>query len=146
MDESNLQAHRFERAEIESVFVAILDLGTADPGLHQSTGLELDGLPGRNLDLFHGLGILRSPRRPFTNLKDPELIWINDEAWRDLEFEVLLDSGSVVQVCSIDGIPGYRLGESPGSTKGQAFLMGDGGTTPNPGQSQLNLSDTGSWT
>ena len=73
---------------------------------------------------------------------EPEHILLSDENWKDLEFEVALDSGSVVHVCSMDDLPGYRLGELPGSRRGQEFLMGDGGTIPNLGQSQLNLSDT----
>ena len=71
---------------------------------------------------------------------EPEHILLSDENWKDLQFEVALDSGSVVHVCSMDDVPGYRLGESPGSRRGQAFLMGDGGLIPNLGQSQLNLS------
>ena len=49
---------------------------------------------------------------------DPDQMFISEEAWKDLEFEVALDSGSVVHVRSIDDIPGYRLGESPGSRRG----------------------------
>ena len=73
---------------------------------------------------------------------EPEQILLSDEAWKDLEFEVALDSGSAVHVCNVDDVPGYRVGESPGSRRGQEFLMGDGGLIPNLGQSQLNLSDT----
>ena len=62
--------------------------------------------------------------------------------WKDIAFEVALDSGSVVHVCSMDDVPGYRLGESTGSRRGQELLMGDGGLIPNVGRSQLNLSDT----
>ena len=62
-------------------------------------------------------------------------------AWEDIEFKVALDSGSVVHVCAPADIPGYRVEESPGSKRGQDFLMGDGGTIPNLGQSQLNLSE-----
>ena len=72
---------------------------------------------------------------------EPEQILLNDEGWKDLEFEVALDSGSVVHVCGVDDVRGYRLGES-GSRRGQEFLMGDGGLIPNLGQSQLNLCDT----
>ena len=43
---------------------------------------------------------------------------------------------------SVDDVPGYRVGESPGSRRGQEFLMCDGGLIPMLGQSQLNLSDT----
>ena len=62
---------------------------------------------------------------------------------RDLEFEVALDLGSVVHVCSVDDCPAYQLGESAGCRRGQEFLMGDGGTIPNMGQSEVNLSDGG---
>ena len=73
---------------------------------------------------------------------EPDQILLNDEGWKDLEFEVALDSGSVVHVCGVEDVPGYRVGESPGSRRGQEFLMGDGGLIPNLGQSPLNLSDT----
>ena len=87
-----------------------------------------------------GLGDLLSPVNLVT-VKETTEVLVNEEAWRDIEFEVALDSGSVVHVCSIDDCPGYRVAESPGSRRGQDFLMGDGGTIPNLGQSQLNLSD-----
>ena len=70
-------------------------------------------------------------------------MYVSEEAWQDMEFEVALDSGSVVHVCSLDDCRGYKLGESPGSRRGQEFLMGDGGTIPNLGQSKLNLTDVG---
>ena len=63
------------------------------------------------------------------------------DQWEDIEFEVALDSGSVVHVCGPSDCPGYLLQESPGSRRGQKFLMGDGGEIPNMGQKQLNLSD-----
>ena len=62
---------------------------------------------------------------------EPEQILLSDEAWKDIEFEVALDSDSVVHVCSMDDVPAYRLGESPGSRRGQEFLMGDGDLIPN---------------
>ena len=89
-----------------------------------------------------GLGDALAPINVFM-VKDPDPILISEEAWQDLECEVALDPGSLVRVSSIDDIPGYRLGDSPGSTRGQELLMGDGGTIPNLGQSQLNWSDTG---
>ena len=87
-----------------------------------------------------GLGEMLAPINIITAI-EPDQILISTEAWQDIEFEVALDSGSVVHVCSVDDVPGYRVGESPGSRRGQEFLMGDGGTIPNLGQSQLNLSD-----
>jgi hypothetical protein len=64
------------------------------------------------------------------------------DEWSDLEFEVALDSGAVVHVCSPSDCPGYVLEESAGSKRGQQFLMGDGGEIPNLGQKSLNLSDS----
>ena len=73
--------------------------------------------------------------------KDP--VFLTGDAWADLEFEVALDSGAVVHVCSPQGCPGYVLEESVGNRRGQEFLMRDGGTIPNLGQKSLNLSDDG---
>jgi hypothetical protein len=73
---------------------------------------------------------------------EPDQILVNaDSTWKDLEFEVALDSGSVVHVCAPEDCPGYSCRDSPGSRRGQEFLMGDGGTIPNLGQSALKLSD-----
>jgi hypothetical protein len=91
-----------------------------------------------------GLGELLAPVNILT-ATEPQHILVNDNGdWKDLEFEVALDSGSVVHVCSMEDCPGYTLADSPGSKRGQEFLMGDGGTIPNMGQSKLNLSDNGS--
>jgi hypothetical protein len=88
-----------------------------------------------------GLGAALAPLHILTAV-EPQSLLVNDvEAWKDLEFEVALDSGAVVHVCSVEDCPGYRVEESPGSRRGQEFLMGDGGTIPNMGQSKLNLSD-----
>ena len=86
------------------------------------------------------LGDLLAPVNLITVTETAEIL-VNSDSWKDVEFEVALDSGSVVHVCSIEDCPGYRVAESPGSRRGQEFLMGDGGTIPNLGQSQLNLSD-----
>ena len=74
---------------------------------------------------------------------EKDLVFLAGDAWTDLEFEVALDSGAVVHVCSPQHCPGYVLEESAGSRSGQEFLMGDGGTIPNLGQKSLNLSDDG---
>ena len=68
-----------------------------------------------------------------TNEKE-SILTATNEALEDLEFEVALDSGSVVHVCAPADCPGYTLQESPGSRRGQEFLMGDGGAIPNFGQ------------
>ena len=53
-----------------------------------------------------------------------------------------LDSGSDMHVCAPADCPGYLLQESAGSRRVQELLMRDGGTIPNLGQKQLNLSDS----
>lgn len=63
------------------------------------------------------------------------------DTWQDMEFEVPMDSGAAIHVSSLDDCRGHKLEESPGSTRGQEFLMGDGGTIPNFGQATLNLTD-----
>ena len=60
--------------------------------------------------------------------------------WEEIEFEVALDSGSIVNVCHPDDAPGYMLMESAGSKRGQNFVVGDGGRLSNLGEMHLNLS------
>ena len=64
-----------------------------------------------------------------------------NETWEDLDFEVALDTGSVVHVCAPADCPRCLLQESPGSRQNSEFSMDDGGTIPNLGQKQLNLAD-----
>ena len=65
----------------------------------------------------------------------------NIDDWNDLEFEVAFDSGAVVHVLGPGHCPGYSLEESPGSRRGQEFLIDDdGGTIPNLGQNRLKVS------
>ena len=52
---------------------------------------------------------------------EPEQILLNDEGWKDLEFEVALDSGSVVHVCGVDDVPGYRVGSHQAVEKAKNF-------------------------
>jgi hypothetical protein len=49
----------------------------------------------------------------------PAEILVSAEGWTDIEFEVALDSGAVVHVCSKRDVPGYHVGESDGSRRGQ---------------------------
>ena len=90
-----------------------------------------------------GLGDMLTLLHMLEVVETQQQIIMSGDAWRDLEFEVALDSGSVVHVCSRDDCPGYELAESPGSRRRREFLMGDGGTIPNQGQSKLNLTDDG---
>ena len=57
------------------------------------------------------------------------------EQWEDVEFEVALDSGSQDHVCDEEDCPGYSTVASPGSSRGQCFIVGDGNRLPNMGQS-----------
>ena len=68
-----------------------------------------------------------------------ELLVNESQEWEDVEFEVALDSGSIVNVCHPDDCPGYVMTESPGSKVGQHFVVGDGGRLPNLGEWNLNL-------
>ena len=90
-----------------------------------------------------GLGPALAAPVNILSSRDGDSILVSEDAWQDMEFEVALDSGSVVHVCSVEDCPGYKVGESPGSKRGQQFLMGDGGEIPNLGQSRLNLTDAG---
>ena len=63
---------------------------------------------------------------------------VND--WEDIEFEVALDSGSIVHVCSSTDAPGYDVRESAGSKRGQKFTVGNGGKMENQGEFDLNLA------
>ena len=99
--------------------------GNSDRKLHVPCGLR-----GTLQNI--GLGAASAPLNVMTIL-DKRPILISEDAWEDLEFEVALDSGAVVHVCSLQDCPGYKVSESPGSRRGQDFLMGDGGTTPNLG-------------
>ena len=89
-----------------------------------------------------GLHTALAPINVMTLLED-EAVFAADLGghWTDMEFEVALDSGAVIHVCSPADCPGYKLEESPGSRRKQKFQMGDGGTIPNLGQMALNLTD-----
>ena len=64
---------------------------------------------------------------------------LSAEQWEDIEFEVALDSGSQDHVCDDVDCPGYATEESPGSSRGQCFVVGDGGKLANMGQRNLNM-------
>ena len=78
------------------------------------------------------------PQLNLFELEDVELL-VNEQEWEDVEFEVALDSGSIVNVCHPDDCPGYAITESVGSKSGQHFVVGDGGRLPNMGEWNLNL-------
>ena len=68
----------------------------------------------------------------------------SEAAWRDLEIEVALDSGSVCHVISEADTPCYTLDDSPSARQCREFVVGDGGTMKNFGQKKLNLSSESS--
>ena len=67
----------------------------------------------------------------------------NGQEWEDILFEVALDSGCTDHVCAEIDTPGYRLSDSPGSKRGQCFIIGDGNRLPNTGQKALRLETEG---
>ena len=67
-------------------------------------------------------------------------VLVHEAAWKDLEVEVALDSGSVCHVISEVDTPCYALDASPSARTCQEFIVGDGGTMKNFGQKKLNLS------
>ena len=71
--------------------------------------------------------------------EDVELLVNSQQVWEDIEFEVALDSGSIVNVCHPDDCPGYLIGESAGSRAGQNFVVGYCGKLGNIGEWNLNL-------
>ena len=64
-----------------------------------------------------GLGDVLPPMNTLT-VADPAEILVATEEWKDLEFEVALDSGSVVHVCASEDISGYLVQASAGSKRG----------------------------
>ena len=64
---------------------------------------------------------------------------LSSETWQDVEFEVALDSYSQDHVCDEVDTPGYSTVASPGSSRGQCFIVGDGGKLANMGQRHLNM-------
>ena len=71
--------------------------------------------------------------------EDVQVMVNENEQWEEVDFEVALDSGSIVNVCHPDDAPGYVLMESAGSKRGQNFIVGDGGKLGNLGEKHLNL-------
>ena len=120
----------------------IVDEEDVEDLLHGRSDHKLQVPPGLREALRSvGLGHALAPVNILT-VTEGNSILINNNAWEDLEFEVALDSGSVVHVCAPADCPGYLLDESPGSRRGQDFLVGDGGCIPNLGQMKLNFCPT----
>ena len=63
-----------------------------------------------------------------------------EQQWQDVEFEVALDSGSVVHVAAEGDTPMYALDSSPSARQCAQFVVGAGGTMKNMWQKTLQLS------
>ena len=59
--------------------------------------------------------------------------------WIDIDLEMVLESGACEHVMDSEDAPGHAAFESPGSRRGQGFVVGNGAREPNEGQVQLNL-------
>ena len=84
-------------------------------------------------------GVLATSSVSLCETEEPAVEINMNEEWCDVEFEVALDSGSQDHVCDESDTPGYQLEDSPGSTRGQCFIVGNGSRLPNMGQKNLNL-------
>ena len=73
----------------------------------------------------------------------PPELQVNTAEWRDVEFEVALDSGCTDNVCHPGDAPGYMVQPRAGSKWGQGFLVGSGERVPNQGEVHLSLEATG---
>ena len=111
--------HQFQNKQCKSLGVA--DIGRSIPSPE---------IVSKPLGLLGMLNVFEA--------EDMELL-VNEREWDDVEFEVALDSGSIVNVCHPDDCPGYAITESAGSRAGQNFVVGDGGRLPNMGEWNLNL-------
>ena len=65
------------------------------------------------------------------------------ECWQDRDIEIMLDSGCCNHVLDTDGAPGSLVSASPGSRRGQNFIVGNGERVPNDGQACLHMEDSG---
>ena len=64
-----------------------------------------------------GLGGALSEVNVMTTVEKASIL-VNTEVWEDIEFEVALDSGSVVHACAPADNPGYLVEDSAGSRRG----------------------------
>ena len=72
--------------------------------------------------------------------REPSQVLAAEQKWSDVEFEVALDSGSVVHIAAEGDTPCYLLDDSAKAKPCEEFIVGDGGTMRNLGQKTLNLS------
>ena len=70
---------------------------------------------------------------------DDEEVLAHVDYWQDVDIEMTLDSGCCNHVLDVEDAPGYTVQESPGSRRGQNFIVGNGDRIPNEGQVRLNM-------
>ena len=96
--------------------------------LHGRFDRKIDAPPGLREVLGDiGLGPLLAPANMLMTVEKESILAATNGQWENLEFEVALDSGSVVHICAPVDCPGDQLQEWQGSHRGQEFLMGAGG-------------------
>ena len=71
------------------------------------------------------------------DMDDMEVMTVN--TWQDRPIEMILDSGCCRHVMPPSEAAGYTVRDSPGSRRGQNFIVGNGEPVPNEGQVHLNL-------
>ena len=71
------------------------------------------------------------------DIDEPDVL--NVETWPERSIEMILDSGACRHVLPVSEISGYEVQDSPGSRRGQCFIVGNGEPVPNEGQVNLNL-------
>jgi hypothetical protein len=71
--------------------------------------------------------------------EDPEVLSMED--WIETDILLTLDSGCCDHICDISDAPGYAnfLEPSPGSQRGQRFVVGNGDRVKNQGQIRLRM-------
>ena len=84
-------------------------------------------------ELERRLGEQLMPVEPEDELK-------NFTEWRDVYVDVALDSGACRHVMAAEDAPGYAVQDSPGSRRGQNFIVGDDERVPNEGQISVNFT------
>ena len=100
--------------------------------LHGRSERKLGAPPGLREALGSiGLGQILAPINIMVTRDKDAIHSATNETWEDLEFEVALDSGSVVHFCAPGDCPGYLLQESPGKHPMgiHARICGLGGST-----------------
>ena len=74
---------------------------------------------------------------PVTIEETNEILAVDE--YREIDIEVMLDSGCCKHVMDAEDAPGYTVMPSAGSRRGQNFIVGNGQRIPNEGEVHLSL-------